>query len=441
MRTPLLTSLLCLLSASGAAGQTTVVRIPVTGTIEMGLAPFVSRALRQAVEMRAAAAILDINTPGGRVDAAETIVDAVNNTGIPVYAFVNFHAYSAGAMIALAADRIYIRSEGNIGAATPIIGSGERAPEKIVSAMRSQFRALAEARGLDPRIAEGMVDESIDIPGIKPAGRLLTLTSDEAVELGVATSEVESLDGLLAEVGLSEAHVVSLGPNWAETLVRFLTNPLVQPLLLSLGMLGLIFEIKSGAFGLGGLVSLGALGLFFGSNLILGLAGWEEVLLLGAGLIAIGVEVFVLPGFGIAGILGIILVGASVILAMLGSLPTISDFLTAGAVLAAAMVVTAAALFGWLRHLPSSTRWSGLFLRDSTTAAEGYISALPRGELVGREGRATSDLRPAGTASFEGERLDVVTEGEFVKSGTVVRVLRSDGYRLVVRAAEPGPSA
>lgn len=419
-----------------AAQEVRVVRIPVTGTIEMGLAPFVGRALEEAAANEVAAVVLDLNTPGGRVDAAEQIVDAIRNSKVPVYAWVNPRAFSAGALIALAARAIYMRRGAVIGAATPVTGQGEKAPEKIVAAMRSEFRALAEERGIDPLLAEGMVDESIDIPGVKPAGKLLSLSTGEAIELGFAADEAESLDALLESVGLEDAVVVSASPNWAEQMVRFLTNPLVQPLLLSLGMLGLIFEIKSGAFGLGGLLSLGALGLFFGSNLLLGLAGWEEVLLLGLGLIAIGVEVFVLPGFGIAGILGMTLVGASVLLALVGNLPTMADFLQAGAVLAASLLVTAAVLFGWIRHLPTSQRWSGLFLRDSTNAAEGFVSALPRRELIGREGRATSDLRPAGTANFEGERLDVITEGEFVKAGTQVRIIQSDGYRLVVRAVE-----
>ncbi len=432
-----LTGLLALGLAVPAAGQgVTVVRIPVNGVIENGLAPFVARALREAGEKGAAAAVLDINTPGGRVDAAERIVDAVRNAPVPVYAFVNPRAFSAGAMIALSARAIYMRPGAVMGAATPVDGQGTKAPEKIVSAMRSEFRALAEERGLDPQLAEGMVDETIDIPGVKPAGQLLSLSTGEAIDVGFARGEAATLRALLDDLDLSEATVVDATPNWAEQVVRFLTHPLVSPLLLSLGMLGLVFEIKSGAFGLGGLLSLGSLGLFFGSSFLLGLAGWEEVLLLGLGLIAVGVEVFVLPGFGVAGVVGALLIGASMLLALVGNLPTMSDFVQAGAILAVSLIVTAAVIVGWLRHLPSSQRWSGLFLRESTTASEGFVSAPSRSELVGREGRATTDLRPAGTATVDGERLDVVTEGEFIMAGTAVRVLRSDGYRHVVRALD-----
>jgi membrane-bound serine protease (ClpP class) len=430
---PLLFALAALAAVPALRGQV-VYRIPVTGTIENGLAPFVARALKEAAAANAAAAVLDLDTPGGRVDAAERIVDAVRASPIPVYAFVNPRAFSAGAFIALAARGIYMTPGGVMGAATPVDGSGTKAPEKYVSAMRAEFRALAEANGLDPRIAEAMVDETIEIPNLKPAGKLLTLSTGEALSVGFAKGEVNDLDAMLAAVGLSGATVVQISPNWAELVVRFLTNPIVSPLLLSLGMLGLIFEIKTGAFGLGGLISLSALGLFFGSHLLLGLAGWEEMLLLGVGLISLGVEVFLLPGFGIAGVLGIVLIASSMLLALIGAAPTGADVIQAAAVLTAALVVTGAVLFGWLRHLPSSTRWSGLFLRESAHASEGFISAPLRDELVGRTGVALTDLRPSGTAVFDDERLDVVTEGEFVKSGSTVTVLQSDGYRHVVRA-------
>jgi membrane-bound serine protease (ClpP class) len=410
--------------------------VPVSGVVENGLAPFVARSLAAAAEAGASAVVLELDTPGGRIDAAERIVDAVRASTVPVYAFVNPRAFSAGAMIALAAKGIYMAPTGVMGAATPVDGQGTKASEKMVSAMRAEFRALAEANGLDPRIAEGMVDETLDIPSLKPAGKLLTLSTSEALSVGFAKGEAADLDAMLGALGLADATVVTMAPNWAELLVRFFTHPLVSPLLLSLGMLGLVFEIKTGAFGLGGLISLVSLGLFFGSSLLLGLAGWEEVLLLGLGLIALGVEVFLLPGFGVAGVLGITAISASMLLALVGSAPTVPDVTQAAAILVASLIVTGAVIFGWLRHLPTSERWGGLFLKTSSEAGEGFVSALPRPELIGATGRAHTDLRPSGTGVFDGERLDVVTEGEFVKAGTPITVLQSDGYRHVVRAME-----
>jgi len=168
----------------GAGGA--VYRVPVHGVIELGLAPFVERSIREAQQAGAAAVILELETPGGRVDAAERIANAVEDSEVPVYAFINRHAYSAGALIALATEGIYMRPGSVVGAATPVVGSGEKAPEKIVSAMRSQMRALAEARGLDPKVAEAMVDEDIAIDGVVEAGKLLTLTTSEAVALDYA---------------------------------------------------------------------------------------------------------------------------------------------------------------------------------------------------------------------------------------------------------------
>lgn len=421
-----------------------VYRVPVSGTIEQGLAPYVARVLREAAAAGAEAVILDIDTPGGRIDAAERIVDAVRASPVPVYAFVNPRAYSAGAMIALAAKGgIYVKPGGVIGAATPVDGQGTKASEKIVSAMRGEFRALAEANGLDPRLAEGMVDETLEIPGIKPAGKLLTLTADEALRVGFAKAAVDDVPALLVQVGLPGARVELIDINWAEAVVRFLTNPIVAPLLLSLGMLGLIFEIKAGHFGIGALVSVTSLGLFFGANILLGLAGWEEIILLGLGLAALGVEVFLLPGFGVAGILGLVLLGGAIVLTLVGAAPTATDFIQAGAVLGASLIITASVFIAWLRHLPNSPRFSGLLLKSSTRQDEGFVSAPIRGDLVGKSGTAATDLRPAGVVVVGDERLDVVTEGEFISAGSSVTVVRSDGYRHVVRpaAALTPPSA
>jgi membrane-bound serine protease (ClpP class) len=176
--------------------------------------------------------------------------------------------------------------------------------------------------------------------------------------------------------------------------------------------------------------------MFFGSSVIIGLAGMEEVILLGLGVIAIAVEVFLLPGFGIAGVLGALLVGASMVLAMLGSFPSGSDVIQAIAVLGASIVITMAIGIAWLRHLPNSKRFSGLIHQDNADASAGYISATVRVELIGKHGTASTDLRPAGVATVEGERIDVVTEGEYIHSGTRVEVVRAEGYRHVVRTAK-----
>jgi membrane-bound serine protease (ClpP class) len=437
VRSPLVGVLISLIPAVlvAAPQEPVVIRIPISGTIENGLAPYVARALNAAQKAGAVGAVLDIDTPGGRIDAAERIVDAIRESKVPVVAFVNPRAYSAGAMIALGATGIYMQASGVIGAATPVDGQGTKASEKIVSAMRGEFRALAEARGLDPLVAEGMVDETIDIPGVKPAGKLLTLTTDEALKLGYAKGIAADLPGVVSAAGFGAARIETIPMNWAEYLVRFLTNPIVSPLLLSLGMLGLIFEIKAGHFGVGGLISLGSLGLFFGSGVLLGLAGWEEIILLALGFLALGIEFFVLPGFGVAGVIGLGLVGVSVVLAMVTGIPTGGELIQSLAIIGAAVVITVAVLFAWVKHLPHSLRFRRVLLQDGLAPADGYISAPSRTDLIGKAGRALTDLRPAGVAEIADERVDVVTEGDYIGQGATVVVVRSDGYRHVVRAA------
>ncbi len=410
-----------------------IYRIQVTGTIEMGIAPYIERALGEAREAGAAAAVLDLDTPGGRVDAAWEIIDAVRDAGIPVYAYVNRRALSAGAMIALSAERLYMRPGSTIGAATPVMGEGKKASEKMVSAMRSEFRALAEERGFDPRVAEAMVDEEVEVEGVVEAGKLLTLTTEEALELGVATGEVEDYPALLAMVGLAGAPTVDTAPNWAERIVRFLTNPAVAPLLLSLGFLGLLIEIRTPTFGMAGAVGLGCLAAFFGARLLVNLAGIEELLLLGGGIVLLVVEAFVVPGFGVAGALGIVAVLGSVYMSMLGRFPTTVDLVNTAGIIGLSIVLVAVLAFVLFRHLPHSRSLSGVLLKSETSRDTGYLSAPEREELVGMIGVAATDLRPSGTAIIDDERLDVVTEGPWIEEGSRIVVLHAESYRHVVR--------
>ncbi len=423
------------LSAAPADAQTgAVYRVPVTGVVELGLAPYLERAVEEATAAGAAMLLLDMDTPGGRVDAAERISDALSDAAIPVYTFVNRRAFSAGALIALSTDGIYMRPGSVIGAATPVDGAGQKAPEKIVSAMRSEMRALAEAAGLDPEVAAAMVDEDIEIEGVVEAGKLLTLTTEDAVEIGYAT-EVRDLPALLAELGAADAPVVTVELNWAERVVRFFSNPVVAPFLLTLGFLGLITEIKTPTFGMAGAAGLLSLSLFFGSHLIVGLAGLEDVIIFGVGLVLVGVEVFLIPGFGIFGILGGIGLIAGLYMSLLGGLPTSADFTRAGMVLSTTILLIAVTAWVMIRSLPGSSRLakSGIFLLDRTDRKIGYESAASRTDLVGQVGTAITDLRPSGTGLFGDERVDVVSESEWITEGTAIKVISAEGYRHVVR--------
>lgn len=424
------------------AGDVVVYRIPVDGVIELGLAPFIERSLREAEAAGAAAVVLEIRTDGGRVDAAQRITQAIEDTEIPVYAYVNRKAYSAGAMIALSADQVFMREGGRMGAATPVTGQGQKAPEKIVSAMRSEMRALAERRGLDPAVAEAMVDESVEVEGVIEAGKLLTLTTEEADAVGFARP-VDDLDDLFRQVGISPDRVVDAHINWAEAVVRFLTHPVVAPFLLSLGFLGLIVEIKTPTFGLAGTAGGLALALFFGGHYLVGLAGMEEIILLLAGVVLLAIEAFIVPGFGVFGILGIGGILGGVYLSLVGNLSTLADYSQAAMILSASVLIVLVSAWALIRTLPSNTRLKrmGILLGEETSRDRGYISAPVREELVGMRGVAVTDLRPAGVGKFGGERIDIVAEEGWLAAGTAIEIVRAEGYRHLVRAAEEAEPA
>jgi membrane-bound serine protease (ClpP class) len=279
-----------------------------------------------------------------------------------------------------------------------------------------------------------MVDEEIEIEGVVEQGKLLTLTTDEAVAVGYAT-EVADWDALLDALDLAAADVVPATINWAENTVRFLTHPMVAPLLLSLGFIGLLIEFKSPGFGIGGALGALALALFFGSHLIIGLAGWEALIVFGIGLTLLGIEIFVVPGFGFFGVGGILGILAGIYLSMLGRIATSIDYARAATMLSVTIIVVGVCAWVLLSRLPRSKRFTrtGIFLEEEMTRELGYLSGDVRQDLVGTIGTALTDLRPAGTAAFGDEKLDVTADGSWIPVGSRIRVIRSDGYRHVVR--------
>jgi membrane-bound serine protease (ClpP class) len=233
-----------------------------------------------------------------------------------------------------------------------------------------------------------------------------------------------------------------LETNWAEGVVRFFSNPVVAPFLLSLGFLGLIVEIKTASFGLAGAAGLLSLSLFFGSHLIVGLAGLEDLIVFGVGLVLVGVEVFLIPGFGFFGLVGALGILAGLYLSLMGSLPTTADFTRAGLILSTTVLLIAVSAWAMIRSLPGSSRLakSGIFLLQRTGREIGYESAKSRSELIGVLGRAITDLRPSGTGVFNDERIDVVSESEWITEGTPIRIVSAEGYRHVVRPVSEAPA-
>jgi len=414
---------------------------PIEGIIDLGLAPYVRRVLDEASAAGAAAVVLEINTFGGRVDAAVQIRDALLDAQLPTVAFINKRAISAGALISLAAEKIVMSSGGTIGAATPVQAGGpdggaKPVEEKTVSYVRKEFRATAEARKRPPLFAEAMVDADVEIRGVIAKGKLLTLTTDEALEHKLADIRADTLEEALRKLDLGGAEIRRAVPNWAENLVRFLTHPVVSSLLISVAMIGILIELRTPGLGIPGALGVGSLALFLWGHWLVQLAGWEELLLALAGVLLLALEIFVIPGFGIAGVLGILALLAGLVLSMLGSGDTAQFILYAAARVVFALLFALLATLALLRFLPRLPVGRRLILQTELDAAHGYVSA-PESDLhlLGRNGHALSPLHPAGIAQIDERRVDVVSEGEPIDAGCRIVVIRVDGNRIVVRQA------
>jgi membrane-bound serine protease (ClpP class) len=351
---------------------------------------------------------------------------------------VDRNAISAGSLISLAADSLYMATGGSIGAATAVDLEGRKASEKVISYFRAQMRATAEATGRRPDIAEAMVDETIEIPGISEKGKLLTLTYSEALPLGISDGTVDSIPEVLALMGEAGAEIVMVTPTWAEQVVRFLTDPIVSSLLMSIGFLGLLIEIKTPGFGLGGIIALVALFLFFGSHFFVQLAGWEELILFAAGTILLGLEVFAFPGFGFLGVAGIGCILASLFLSLVGRLPQLADLSRAAYILCGAILVTVLGGVLLFRFLPRTPLFGWIALDAALRPGEGYAPGKTP-NIMGMHGIAITPLHPTGKAAIGDTRYDVVTEGEYLDQDTPLVVTEVHGARVVVRRAPVDP--
>jgi len=433
-------ALLAIVASTRAQDKPPVVYVaPIEGVIDLGLAPFVKRVLDEAEAAGAAAVVLEINTFGGRVDAAVQIRDALLNSPVRTIAFVNKRAISAGALIALASENLVMTGGATIGAATPVQAgqpgaASESVGEKTVSYVRKEFRATAESRKRPPLLAEAMVDADVEIKGVIEKGKLLTLTTQEALKHKLIDHRADTLEAALEQLGIAAPGIRHASTNWAENLVRFLTHPVVSSLLITIAMLGIILEMRTPGFGIPGGLGLTSLALFFWGHWLVQLAGWEELLLGVAGLILLALEVLVIPGFGIAGLLGILALVAALVLSLVGPGFSTTFLLTAAGRVVLALLFALAVSLVLLRFLPRLPFGRRLVLKRGLAATEGYSSA-PESDArwLGKTGRASSPLRPAGIADIDGQRVDVVSDGEHIDAGQPIRVTHVDGNRVVVR--------
>ncbi len=406
----------------------------ITGEIDLGMAPYVKRVVDEAEKNNAEAVVFRINTFGGRVDAATQIKDAILNCRLRTIAFVDKRAISAGSLIALSCQKIVMVPGSSIGATTVVDQTGQKQSEKYQSYMRSEMRATAEKNGKRADVAEAMVDERIVIPGLVDSTKLVTLTYDEAVKWGIADTVLPSMNAALDAFGYKNAKVVEISSNWAEDFVRFLNNPIVSSLLIMIGLLGLFTEIKTPGWGLPGTAGLIALALFFGSSYILQIASIFEILLFAVGVVLLLLEIFVIPGFGITGILGIIFMITGLFLGLIPDFDlTDFNFVSAALIqLAVTFIATGIVIYILSKFLPKSGIWNNLILQTNISLKSGYTSKPTFENLLNAEGIAITDLRPSGTALINGKRIDVVTEGDYLVHGTPIVVTQVEGSKIVV---------
>ncbi len=403
--------------SSAPSGQVEVIHID--GTVDDGMAHLVQRGVADANASHARAIVLDINSGGGLVEAAFLIRDAIFSAQEPVIAYVDGRAYSAAALIALSANRIVMGPGASIGAAEPIPNTG-----KMISALRGEFESTALRNHRSANVAGAMVDKNVDLPDYKHTGAILTLNTQDAVRAHIADATAPTLDAALAGSNLQGVPRVEAGYTLGEQIARFATDPIVSGLLLTIGMLGLLIEMQT-LHGIAGVIGVMAFVLFFGTHIYAGFSNGLVVVLAIAGVLGILFELHVVPGHGLPGILGGVLLIAAVALAF-----GLQSFTVAAETMATAIVLTVILFAMAVRAFPENA-----WMRRLTLLAEqgpDYVTSADFTYLRGRTGTAASLLRPAGIASIDGRRVDVLTSGEFIALGTPVRVIRVEGARVFV---------
>lgn len=415
-----------LAGAEGNGEGKVVYVIPIEDTVERGLEAFLIRSTEEAVEAGANHIIFEIDTPGGRVDSAGQIAKLLQSLEVPTTSYVVNQALSAGSYIALNTDTIYMRPQATMGASGVITGDGTAADKKSQSAWLAAMKGAAESKGRDPQYAAAMADPNIDLPEYGAAkGEYLTLDAHEALEVNYSEGIVSNLTELLYELELTNAKVIETETTFAEEVARFVTSPIVIPILLSVASLGLIVELYSPGFGVAGTMGLISLVLFFYGHIIAGLAGMEAIILLVLGIILIIAEFFVAGG-----ILGLLGVGA-IIGSLFMSGYDVGHMSISISIAAVVTIIASIILFksvgmekGIFRHI---------ILRDQTTTELGYVSSVNRLDLIGEEGKTVTPLRPAGKGLFKNEQIDIVSDGQFIEADILVKIVQVEGMRVVVR--------
>lgn len=407
-------------ATSPAQTRGNVYVIPIEGEINKATYKFVRDSMADIDPNTTEAIIFDIDTYGGLVDQAINIKDLIISSPIPTISYVNNKAVSAGVLMTIASEKVAMSSSATI-------GSAETRPneEKILSMWRGVLRDTAQLRGRDEKIIEAMADVDIEIEGIVEKGKLLNLTSKEAKEYGISDLTANSYDEILEHFDLQGAKIVEVSENLQVKLSKYIASPYVGSLLLTLGFVGMVIEILTPGFGLGGTISIIGFGLYFGGNILAGNSNWTSLVLFVTGLILLVVEVIV-PGFGLPGIGGMIFVFLGVVLA-------VDSITTALLSLSIAVIVTAIVTVFLVKLGFKSKVIGKIVLTSNHTTERGYLSTNSMDIYVDKIGVSKTELRPTGFIEIEGIRLDALAESGYIPKDSSVKVVKVEGSKIFVR--------
>ena len=421
----------------------TVLHMKVQANIDPRTNRYTELGLERAKEIGADYVILELDTYGGALNDADEIRTRLLEFEIPVYAFINKDAASAGALISIACDSIYMARGSSIGAATVVTQDGTAAPDKYQSYMRSIMRSTAEAQGRNPKIAEGMVDEDIEVDSIATEGKVITFSVSEAIKWGFCEAEVTGIDDIMERSQVTEYELVTFNLDWSEKVIALFLNPFISGILILIIIGGIYFELQTPGVGFPILASVIATILYFIPYYLNGLAENWEIAVFVVGIVLIAVEVFVLPGFGVAGIAGLIATIGALILVMLNNDAFDFSFVdpkeifyaisSTGLALLGAIILM---FFGGVR-LTNSKFFNRIALVDIQDKEQGYTSSFYKEKtMVGKQGTAYTNLRPSGKVMIDGEIYDAYTRGNYIAEQSNVEVISDEGTSLKVKETQ-----
>jgi len=401
----------------------------------------VQKGIKSAKEQNADIILIHMNTYGGLVDIADSIRTAILQCPVPVWVFIDNNAASAGALISIACDSIYMRKGANIGAATVVNQTGQAMPDKYQSYMRATMRSTAEAQGRDPQIAQAMVDPRIVVPGLIDSTMVLTFTASEAMKHGFCEGLAESIPEVLANAGVDHYTLIEQKLTTVDHIIGFLISPVISGLLIMLIIGGIYFELQSPGLGFPSVIAVAGALLYFAPLYLEGMAANWEIIIFIIGVILVAIEIFAIPGFGVAGISGIILIVSGLALSMVDNIGFGFDNTSLRKLMEAVLIVITATFLSilssfWLtkKLFGGKTFFGQLALVTTMESTEGFSSVDSQQQMMlGVSGIAASILRPAGKIDIDGEIYDAVAETGYISKGTPVEVIGMSNTQLVVK--------